>query len=84
MKMIEFNSNSILNGGLKMKTGDRVQVRDKGGFWTTAIYLFTTKYGKHICQRPGEWDSGNISLESWDEINPHPEPKPESRRPVKS
>ena len=56
-----------------MKTGDRVQVRDKNSGWVNAIYLFTTKYGKHICQRPGEWNSGNISLESWDEVKPRTE-----------
>ena len=55
-----------------MKTGDRVQVRDKGGFWTTAIYLYTTKYDRHICQSQHNWDCSNISLESWDEIKPAP------------
>ena len=55
-----------------MKTGDKVQARDKNSGWVNAIYLFTTKYGKHICQSQHNWDCSNISLESWDEIKPAP------------
>ena len=57
-----------------MKTGDRVLVSDGHG-WTIAVYLFTTKYGKHICQSQYNWDCSNISLESWDEVKPAPRTK---------
>ena len=53
-----------------MKTGDKVRVRDKGTSWTTAVYLYTTKHGKHICQSQYNWDCSNIPLESWDEVKP--------------
>ena len=55
-----------------MKTGDKVLARDKNSGWVRAIYLFTTKYDRHICQRPYDWEHGHISWEIWDEVKPAP------------